>query len=86
MELQVNLKQLFEGQLPGCQFLPEVSGRRVGGAILWDGFVQMDQLERQAKVRELVRQGLKREADRLRVGLIVTLTPQEYEIIKRESA
>lgn len=79
------LNQILESRLPGCQFSPETSRTRVGGTILWDGFSGKDQVERQEIVRNLIREQFNRD-QQLRISLIVTLTPQEYLIIKQESA
>lgn len=79
------LNELFQRQMPGCQFLPEMAKPRVGGTILWEGFAGMDQVDRQKIVRTAIREHLDAEAQ-LKVSLIVTLTPQEYTIITQESA
>jgi hypothetical protein len=79
------LEKLIQSELPGSQFLTEIAKPRVGGTILWVGFAGKDQVERQGIIRTLIRDHL--EADeQLKVSLIVTLTPQEYEIITQESA
>lgn len=55
----------------------EIAGpRRVGGLLVWDGFVGREQIERQRTVWRVLREHLTPE-EQLQVSAILTLTPEE---------
>lgn len=84
-ELQARLEGVFAEELPGCRVMLDSSATRLGGVVLWDGFSDLDQGERQHHIREIIRRHFDHE-DQLKISLVVTFTPHEYEIIKAESA
>lgn len=55
----------------------EVAGpRRVGGLLVWDGFIGREQIERQRALWRVLREYLTPE-EQLQVSAILTLTPEE---------
>ena len=62
---------------PGMQFekLRVLPGGKVTGSVLWDGFAEMDDVERQDRLRDLLEQRL--GADVQLVGVLLAYTPRE---------
>jgi acid stress-induced BolA-like protein IbaG/YrbA len=55
---------------------------RVSGHIIWTGFDEMDQLERQRRVYRVLREGLKEEASL--VSLVLAYTPDEWAVLSAD--
>lgn len=53
-----------------------VPGRKVGGSLITEEFLGMEQIERQRLLWRVLRERLSAQ-DQLRLGTIITLTPQE---------
>ena len=51
--------------------------RKVGGFLIWEGFSGLEQIERQRKVWEVLRERLNQE-DQRRITAILTATPAEW--------
>jgi acid stress-induced BolA-like protein IbaG/YrbA len=71
------LKALFESEFPGSEVELEAAGsHRVGGLLVWDGFIGYEQLERQRRLRDVLKANLSPE-EQLQVSAILTMTPEE---------
>jgi acid stress-induced BolA-like protein IbaG/YrbA len=75
--LAIFLQQNF----PGCdpQLERGAPGERIGGYLIWEGFDGMEQIDRQSKLREVLRQ-LPRD-QQLQVTVILTVTPAEWTVM-----
>ena len=74
------LRQLLERVFPGATVELEVAApEKVGGFLIWNGFDQVDQVERQRRLWTAIRGELSRE-DQLRITAILTLTPDERSV------
>jgi hypothetical protein len=60
--------------------LEEVPGGRISGSAVWDGFADLDQVDRQQQLRTVLRRDLGAEATL--VGVILTYTPHELDAMK----
>lgn len=60
-------------------------GKRIGGTLIWDGFVGVQQIDRQVDLRRIVDDALPRE-EQLQVSFILTVTPEEFASIIGDSA
>lgn len=71
----------LERAFPGAKIELEQASpsSKVGGTLIWDGFENMEQIDRQRRLAEVVRNGLSRE-DQLRVTAILTFTSAEVTI------
>ena len=79
-ELIKRLRQLLERVFPGATVELEVAApEKVGGFLIWNGFDQVDQVERQRRLWTAIRDELSRE-DQLRITAILTLTPDERSV------
>lgn len=58
---------------------------RVGGSIVWSGFLGVAQIDRQMMVRNALRAKLT-EDDLIHVGTILTFTPEEIEAMQGVAA
>lgn len=81
-ELIERLNQLFGGQFPGSVAELELVHpiNKVGGYLIWDGFEEMEQIDRQRQVSRVVRTMM--PDDRSRVTTILTLTPAEVMVMR----
>ena len=66
------LKAAFPGIEVSIDVLPD---GRISGSVVWEGFAGLDQVDRQNKIRTLLRQKL--GADAQQVGVLLTYTPDE---------
>ena len=57
------------------------ASKRIGGLLIWDGFVSMEQVERQRRIWEALRSSLTDE-ERQSLSLMITLTPDELRSIR----
>ena len=63
---------------PGIQVVVDnVPGGRVNGHVVWDGFADHDNVERQQMIRAALNAGLGEEVTP--VGLLLTYTPTELQ-------
>jgi acid stress-induced BolA-like protein IbaG/YrbA len=84
MEPLIDQLKIFLGRsLPGAEVALEDDRppEKIGGLLVWSGFEGRDQLERQRMVRQLIRDNFTAD-EQARVSFIVTLTPEENEIMK----
>lgn len=65
--------------MPGSKFLPDEPryGPNVTGLLVWDGFCDMEQIERQRHLSRAIKERLAPEDDS-RVGVILTFAPDEW--------
>jgi hypothetical protein len=59
------------------------NGGAVSGFVLWEGFDELDQVDRQQKLWGAIRSGLSEE-EQDSVSAIFTLTPMEFELTNDE--
>lgn len=76
-----HLHELLEREFPGSTIELEQASPldKVGGILIWDGFDQMDQFDRQRLLTKRIRDNLKRD-EQIRITTILTLTPAENSI------
>lgn len=83
-ELIERLSQLLQRQFPGS--MPELEQvkplQKVGGYLLWDGFEDLEQLDRQRKLSRVIREYLSPD-DASRITTVFTLTPAEAEVMRQ---
>ena len=84
-DLRKKLKGLLESDFPNCSLhLERASGSgRIGGELVWSGFVGKDQLERQTVLSKLMRDQLSRD-EQLKLSTILTFTPEEIEMMEED--
>lgn len=75
------VRSTLEGAFPGAKIdLEQASpSDKIGGTLIWDGFENMEQIDRQRQLAKVIREGLSRE-DQLRVTAILTFTNAEVTI------
>ena len=80
-EVIEHLHDMLEREFPGAQIsLDQASpSDRVGGLLVWDGFDQMEQIDRQRLVAKKIRENLPRE-EQMRVTAILTMTTAETAV------
>ena len=66
------LKDAFHGIEINIEELP---GERISGFVVWDGFAGLDHVDRQNKIRTLLKKQLGAKAQQ--VGVLPTYTPDE---------
>jgi len=78
MEIVEKVKNVVESAFPNGEADIDYSKRsgKVSGYLIWDGFDSLEQLDRQKKLWEVLRNRLGRDATR--VSFIFTYTPREY--------
>lgn len=78
-ELKREVEALLAARYPGIVFDWEQDPRltRLGGYVIWDGFGNSMQVDRQRELGAYLREHLKERATKL--GLIFALTPKERE-------
>ena len=79
MEIQEKVRKIIEESFPGCQLEIDLdsSSQRVTGFLIWSGFEDIDQMDRQNKLWDVLKKRLGDEATRILA--IFTHTPNEYE-------
>lgn len=71
------LSDLLRSKFPNCELeLEFVRDGKISGFMTWQGFEEMDHLDRQRNVWAVIRQNLSRE-DQGRIIAVLTLTPEE---------
>jgi hypothetical protein len=76
-ELIQKLTQLLQQNFEGGEVEFETTGtQRVGGVLIWEGFTGLQQIERQRRVWEVIRNALAPD-EQLQVAALLTLTPEE---------
>lgn len=75
------VKRILEQSFPGIQTEMEtLSGGRLFGTAIWDGFDGHDNVERQQMIRAALRSALGAEAQQ--VGILLTYTPHEMRVMQ----
>ncbi len=79
MEQQVIqiLEQAFQGM---SIELDEMPSGRFSGSVVWDGFSEHDQADRQRQVRQVLKAALGEEVQQ--VGVLLTYTPSELSAMQ----
>lgn len=76
--MEQKVRDVLENAFPGINVETEIlPGGRISGFVVWAGFIGMDQVDRQTKVRDALRLGLGEEAQE--VGVLLTYTPDEMD-------
>ncbi len=78
MEIVEQVKALLQERFPGADAIlePDPYSKRVIGHLVWHGFEDLEQIDRQDLVISWLRQQLGAEARR--VSVILTYSPNEY--------
>jgi acid stress-induced BolA-like protein IbaG/YrbA len=82
-DLRTKIRRVLGEQFPGAAVQldrPSTSGR-IHGFLTWEGFVEMDQIERQRAIRQALNEKLD-ENERHAIGSILTATPGEVELMR----
>jgi len=78
------LNTLLIANFPGAELELELAGpRRVGGLMVWDGFIGQEQIDRQKALWQVIRSSLSPE-EQLRVSAVLTMTPEEMAAARHE--
>jgi hypothetical protein len=72
------LTDLLRAEFPGCEIDMEVTvpGHKVGGYLIWDGFVGVEQIDRQDRVWSFLEKSLSTDEQRA-ISVLLTLSPEE---------
>ncbi len=82
--LDEKVRRLFTEEYPGCEVELEPRPENgVGGSLVWKGFENVEQIDRQVAVRDLLRKYLATDEE-LRVTFIFAFTPEEMLAIKED--
>jgi|HubBroStandDraft_5_1064220.scaffolds.fasta_scaffold384909_2 acid stress-induced BolA-like protein IbaG/YrbA len=84
-ELEATISELLSRELAGSEvrFDPYPGYGKLHGAIIWDGFAESEQLERQHRVWDVLRPALSEE-QRFATGFLLTVTPDEWNAVANE--
>jgi hypothetical protein len=82
-ELIEKLKQIFSQHFPGsiAELEPTVYGERLGGSLIWQGFEDVEQIDRQRQINLAIRGGLSPE-ERQKMTAILSFTPDEVALMR----
>jgi len=82
--LDEKVRMLLNEEYPGCEVELEPRPENgVGGSLVWKGFENLEQVDRQVAVRDLLRKKLATDEER-RVSFIFAFTPDEMLAIKED--
>ena len=71
------LTDLLRKNFPDCDLeIESVGAGRFGGFIIWNGFEDMEQIDRQREVSKVIKSNLDR-AKQSRISALLTMTPEE---------
>ena len=74
--MEQRVRAILEAAFPGIDINTEVlPDKRITGSVIWAGFADLDEVERQSRVRSVLRREL--GADAQQVGVLLTYTPDE---------
>ena len=81
MEIIEQVEALLQERFPGADIMlePDYYSKRVIGHLIWNGFEDLEQIDRQDLVLSWLRQQLGEEARR--VSTILTYSPNEYHMM-----
>jgi hypothetical protein len=82
-ELIDKVRLVLRTRFPGSvqELEQEGTDDRISGFLLWPGFEADEQLERQKRVNQVLREELTPD-ERQRVSMIFTLTPEEASVMR----
>ncbi len=85
--LRQRLETVLREQFPGCEAALNVSpySDKIGGVLAWSGYDGLEPIDRLRSLSETISAHFSRD-DQARISLIVTLSPAEYAVYKREQA
>ena len=79
--MEQKVRAVLETAFPDISVDTEVlPDGRISGSVVWAGFAGLDEVDRQTKVRDVLRQEL--GADAQQVGVLLTYTPDELKAMK----
>lgn len=79
--MEEKVKSILDAEFPGIEVETEVlPGGRISGHVIWAGFAGMDEVERQTRIRGILKEKLGEEAQQ--VGILFTFTPDELKAMK----
>ena len=75
------LRDLLSKAFPGAEVELEQArpAEKIGGSLIWSGFEGMEQIDRQQKLAQVIRDALPRE-DQISITLILTLIREERSV------
>lgn len=78
-ELAEEIRAIIENQFEGAQVdIEPISDYKVGGTVLWDGFDEQRQSDRQQTLWEILRNNLNPQ-QQMGIATLLTFTPVEVE-------
>lgn len=84
MALIQQIHQILEAAFPNSAIeLHSTSHGHIGGCLIWEKFKGQPQIDRQVSLRDVLNEKLP-PAQRLKVSLIMTLTPDEAAVLSTE--
>lgn len=80
------LKSLLQEIFPGCDADLEHGWTegRYGGVLVWDGFDDMEPLDRQRLLWKKLREAMPSPADQSLIAPILAMTPSEMAVIRED--
>lgn len=78
--MEQEIKELLERELPGAyvEVARDADSGKIGGRVIWEGFVGYNSRRRQDRVFSLLRRNLDGAQTRANISYIFTYTPDEY--------
>jgi hypothetical protein len=79
------LKELLASHFPGATADLETVApiNKVGGFLKWDGFEAVEQIDRQRRLRAVIREELSRQ-EQSQLTTILTVTPAEVQVMREQ--
>ena len=77
------LKTLIKDKFSAHFYLDKkTESKKITGTLVWEGFVGRDQIERQSILKEFIIENFS-EKDQLKIGVILTFTPLEFNMLSQ---
>jgi hypothetical protein len=79
--MEQRIIDILQAVFPGMKVQLEiVPGERIWGRVIWAGYADLDDIERQREIRSVLREKLGEDARQ--VGLLLTYTPDEMRTME----
>lgn len=79
--MEEKVKEILDAEFPGIEVETEVvPGGRIHGHVIWAGFAEMDDVDRQTRIRAVLKEKLGPDAQQ--VGLLLAYTPDELKAMR----
>lgn len=79
--MEEKVKSILKSAFPGMEVeIDPPSGGRMSGSVIWAGFEDVDHVDRQTKIRSVLREELGENAKQ--IGILLAYTPNEIEAMR----